>query len=67
MKTWVLEQVVWAEKNLKGVRTGAEKRAAVVAKVDEMLVLPLRGADVTLMVTKKIHETPNQVDFIGSS
>ena len=39
MKTWVLEQVVWAEKNLKG-KTGAEKRAAVVAKVDEMLVLP---------------------------
>lgn len=39
MKTWVLEQVVWAEKNLKD-KTGAEKRAAVVAKVDEMLVLP---------------------------
>lgn len=39
MKTWVLEQVVWAEKNLKG-KTGAEKRAAVVAKVDEMLALP---------------------------
>lgn len=39
MKTWVLEQVVWAEKNLKG-KTGAEKRAAVVSKVDEMLVLP---------------------------
>lgn len=39
MKTWVLEQVVWAEKNLKG-KSGAEKRAAVVAKVDEMLVLP---------------------------
>ena len=29
MKTWVLEQVVWSEKNLKG-KTGAEKRAAVV-------------------------------------
>lgn len=39
IKKWVLEQVVWAEKNLKG-KTGAEKRAAVVAKVDEMLVLP---------------------------
>lgn len=39
MKTWVLEQVVWAEKNLKG-KSGTEKRAAVVAKVDEMLLLP---------------------------
>lgn len=29
MKTWVLEQAVWSEKNLKG-KTGAEKRAAVV-------------------------------------
>ena len=39
IKKWVLEQVLWTEKNLKG-KTGAEKRAAVVAKVDEMLVLP---------------------------
>ena len=39
VKKWVLEQVVWAEKNLKG-KTGAEKRAAVVAKVDDMLALP---------------------------
>lgn len=39
IKKWVLEQVVWAEKNLKG-KPGAEKRAAVVAKVDDMLALP---------------------------
>ena len=39
IKEWVMEQVLWAEKNLKG-KTGAEKKAAVVQKVDDMIVLP---------------------------
>lgn len=39
VKEWVMEQVLWAEKNLKG-KPGGEKRAAVVAKVDDMIKLP---------------------------
>ncbi len=38
-KEWALEQVVWAEQNLKG-RSGAEKKAAVVQKLDDMITLP---------------------------
>ena len=39
IREWVMEQVLWAEKNLKG-KSGAEKRAAVVQKVDDMITLP---------------------------
>lgn len=39
IREWVMEQVLWAEKNLKG-KPGGEKRAAVVAKVDDMIKLP---------------------------
>ena len=35
----VIEQVAWAEQELKG-KSGIEKRAAVVKKLDDMIVLP---------------------------
>ena len=41
IKKWAIEQVMWAERELKG-KTGAEKRAAVVAKLDDMIKLPSR-------------------------
>ena len=39
IKKWVVEKVLWAEKELRG-KTGAEKRAAVVAKLNEIIDLP---------------------------
>ena len=39
IKQWTVEQVMWAEKNLKG-KNGAEKRKAVIEKLDDMIVLP---------------------------
>ena len=39
LKVWVVERVLWAEKELKG-KTGAEKRAVVVAKLNEIIDLP---------------------------
>ena len=39
IKDWVMEQVIWVERNLKG-KSGPEKRAAVVQKVDDMVKLP---------------------------
>ena len=39
MKKFAIEQVLWAEKNLKG-KSGAEKKKAVVEKLDEMITLP---------------------------
>ena len=39
IKTWVIEQVLLAEKNLKG-KSGAEKKAAVVQKLDDLIKLP---------------------------
>ena len=39
IKTWVIEQVLWAEKNLKG-KSGAEKKAVVMQKLDELIKLP---------------------------
>lgn len=39
MKKWVVEKVLWAETELKG-KTGAEKRAVVVAKLNEIIDLP---------------------------
>ena len=39
LKAWVVEQVLWAERNMKG-RSGAEKRQAVVDKLDALITLP---------------------------
>ena len=39
IKKWAIEQVIWAERELKG-KTGAEKRAAVVKKLDDLIKLP---------------------------
>ena len=39
IKKWVVEQVIWAERELKD-KDGALRRAAVIKKVDDMLVLP---------------------------
>lgn len=39
MKKFAIEQVIWAEKNLKD-KSGAEKKAAVVKKLDDMITLP---------------------------
>ena len=39
LKTWTFEQVLWAENNLKG-KSGAEKKAAVVKRLDDLIVLP---------------------------
>ena len=36
---WIVEQVLWAEQNLKN-KNGAEKKAEVIKKLDEMIVLP---------------------------
>ncbi|MBR1486174.1 MAG: hypothetical protein IJ597_02835 [Synergistaceae bacterium] len=38
-KQKIVEQVIWAEKNLSG-KTGNEKKAAVVKKLDELIKLP---------------------------
>ncbi len=35
----VIEQVVWAERELRG-KSGAEKKAIVVKKLDDLIVLP---------------------------
>ena len=35
----VIEQVIWAERELRG-KTGAEKKAIVVKKLDDLIVLP---------------------------
>lgn len=39
LKTWTIEQVLWAEKNLKD-KSGAEKKAAVIKKLDDLVTLP---------------------------
>lgn len=41
IKKWAIEQVLWAEKDLRG-KSGADKREAVVAKLDDMIKLPNR-------------------------
>jgi len=38
-KKKIIEQVIWAETELHG-KTGSEKKAAVVKKLDEMIKLP---------------------------
>ena len=39
LRLWVVEQVLWAENELSG-KTGAEKRAIIVGKLDELVPLP---------------------------
>lgn len=39
IKKWVVEQVLWAETHLKG-KTGKEKRAAVVEKLNQLIDIP---------------------------
>lgn len=39
LKEWAVEQVLWAEKNLRG-NSGAEKKAAVIKRLDDMITLP---------------------------
>ena len=39
LKKWVVDQVMWAEANMKG-KTGKEKRQAVVDKLDSLITLP---------------------------
>ena len=39
LRRWVVENVLWAEKELHG-KTGKEKRAVIVAKLDELVRLP---------------------------
>ena len=40
IKKWVIEQVIWAETELAG-KSGAEKKAAVVKKLDDLIKLPI--------------------------
>ena len=39
IKKWTIQQVMWAEQSLKG-KNGAEKKKAVIEKLDNMIVLP---------------------------
>lgn len=39
LKEWTLEQILWAEKNLKD-KDGPAKKKAVLAKLDELIKLP---------------------------
>ena len=39
-KIKIIEQVIWAEKELRG-KSGAEKKAAVVKKLDDLIKLPV--------------------------
>ncbi|MBR1486635.1 MAG: hypothetical protein IJ597_05210 [Synergistaceae bacterium] len=39
IKIWVIEQVIWAEQNLRD-KTGADKKAAVIRKLDDLIKLP---------------------------
>ena len=40
IKAWVLKEVVWGEQELKG-KTGAEKKAIVVKRLDDLIILPV--------------------------
>ncbi len=39
IKTFAIEKVLWAEKNLKG-KSGEEKKQAVIKKIDDLITLP---------------------------
>ena len=38
-KAWAIEQIMWAEINMRG-KSGKEKRDAVVKRLDDMIKLP---------------------------
>ena len=70
-KKTIIEQVIWAESNLAG-KTGAEKKAAVVKKLDDLIQLPayLEWVDdiiiayVVDQACKKLNELTNK-NFAG--
>lgn len=39
VKQWAVEQVLWAERHLQG-KNGAEKKSAVIKRLDDLIVLP---------------------------
>ena len=39
IKKWTIEQVIWAEKNLRD-KNGIEKKTAVINKLDDIIKLP---------------------------
>ena len=56
VKEFAIEQVLWAEKNLKG-KNGAEKKKAVVSKLDELINLPNCIEWVDDMVLSRLVDT----------
>ena len=56
IKKFAIEQVLWAEKNLHG-KSGAEKKAAVVKKLDDMITLPSYLEWVDDVIIGKIIDT----------
>ena len=62
IKTFVIEKVLWAEKNLLG-KSGAEKKAAVIKEIDDLITLPayLEWADdiVISWIVDKVCEKLN--------
>lgn len=50
LKRCALEQVIWGEESLKG-KTGAEKKAAIVQRIDDMIPLkPFDGPIIAFVV-----------------
>jgi len=39
IKVWAIEQVMWAERELRG-KSGADKKTAVIKKLDALITLP---------------------------
>ena len=39
IKAWAVDQVMWAENNMRG-KSGKEKREAVIKRLDDMIKLP---------------------------
>ena len=64
IKQKIIEQVLWAENTLRG-KTGAEKKAAVVKRLDDMITLPsyLEWADdmVISFLVDKVCEKLNDL------
>ena len=60
----VIEQVVWAERELRG-KTGAEKKAIVVKKLDNLIVLPaaLEWVD-DILISYLVDLACNMFNFI---
>ena len=64
IKMWTIEQVLWAEKTLKG-KSGNEKKAEVIKKLDELIVLPsyLEWVD-DLILSWLIDKVCEKLNFI---